>query len=188
MGRANARANIEIANGSGAMRQYSHAFKLCCIFLDIFCFFSIIDIFRMQINNFEIKEWHFHVYFYQNNERSVNDAYKLRNKLLKAIKEGYFTVVPLERVNHQPIGPHVIGSYETWVPKEYFWQAFSWFTLNRNGLSVLVHPLTPEGKQDHSDRAVWMGTPVVLDLDALQDTNDEIESQYPELNLGYNGA
>jgi len=66
----------------------------------------------MQITTFEIKEWHFHVYFYQNNKKSMNEAYKLRNNLIKLINENYFKLVPLERVNHHPIGPHIITSEE----------------------------------------------------------------------------
>jgi len=140
----------------------------------------------MQIINTEIKEWHFHVYFYQNNEKSINKAYNLRNNIIKNIKEGYFKIVPLERVNHKPIGPHIIGSYEVWVPKEYFWKSFSWFTLNRNDLSILIHPLTSQEKKDHKERSVWMGTPLPLDIDVLEDKNGDVESQYPDLNLGYN--
>lgn len=140
----------------------------------------------MQITTFEIKEWHFHVYFYQNNEKSVNEAYKLRNNLIKQINKGYFKLVPLERINHQPIGPHIIASYEVWVPKEYFWKAFSWFTLNRNRLSILIHPLTSEEKKDHDERSVWMGKQLPLDLDMLKDKSEKVESQYPDLNLGYN--
>lgn len=46
-----------------------------------------------------------------------------------------------------------------------------WLVINRGPLSALVHPNTvdEEGKmldeyRDHTQRATWMGTPVVLDL------------------------
>jgi len=110
----------------------------------------------MQITTFEIKEWHFHVYFYQNNKKSMNEAYKLRNNLIKLINENYF------------------------------WKAFSWFTLNRKDLSILIHPLTSEEKKDHDERSVWMGKQLPLDLDMLKDKTEKIKSQYPDLNLGYN--
>ena len=45
-------------------------------------------------------------------------------------------------MNMRPIGPHPIGSYEVWAPKEYFAHAMSFFMLNRDELSILVHPLT----------------------------------------------
>ena len=34
--------------------------------------------------------------------------------------------------------------------------------LNREGLDVLVHPLTDNSYDDHSRYAVWLGAPVAL--------------------------
>jgi DOPA 4,5-dioxygenase len=39
--------------------------------------------------------------------------------------------------------------------------------LNREGLDVLVHPLTESNYDDHSTYALWLGTPVPLRLDRL---------------------
>ena len=36
--------------------------------------------------------------------------------------------------------------------------------LNRQGLDVLVHPLTHNSYDDHSRYAVWLGSPVMLRL------------------------
>ena len=36
--------------------------------------------------------------------------------------------------------------------------------LNRQGLDVLVHPLTHNSYDDHSRYAVWLGSPVTLRL------------------------
>ena len=36
--------------------------------------------------------------------------------------------------------------------------------LNRQGLDVLVHPLTDNSYDDHSRYAMWLGTPVALRL------------------------
>ena len=35
-----------------------------------------------------------------------------------------------------------------------------WLMLNRDGLDVLVHPLTESSYDDHSKNALWLGTPV----------------------------
>ena len=39
--------------------------------------------------------------------------------------------------------------------------------FNREGLNVLVHPLTECSYDDHSKNALWLGTPVPLRLDVL---------------------
>jgi DOPA 4,5-dioxygenase len=39
--------------------------------------------------------------------------------------------------------------------------------LNRDGLDVLVHPLTEDAVEDHSSFAIWLGTPVPLRLNTL---------------------
>lgn len=47
-----------------------------------------------------------------------------------------------------------------------------WLVINRGPLSALVHPNTvdpvtgehEEEERDHTQRATWMGTPVLLDL------------------------
>ena len=40
--------------------------------------------------------------------------------------------------------------------------------LNRDGLDVLVHPLTESSYDDHSKNALWLGTPVPMRLDILR--------------------
>jgi DOPA 4,5-dioxygenase len=40
--------------------------------------------------------------------------------------------------------------------------------LNRDGLDILVHPLTDDMLDDHTVYALWLGTPINLKLDTLQ--------------------
>ncbi|CAO3647474.1 unnamed protein product [Cunninghamella blakesleeana] len=135
--------------------------------------------------NEEIKEWHFHIYFFQNNNHQKEAALALRNRVLSLVQLGFFEVVPLHRVNYGPIGPHTVGSYEVWCPTEYFARAFSYFTLNRGELSILIHPLTKYPLKDHSSRAVWLGPSFPLDLSALSEIDTGPLGQYPKLKLGY---
>ena len=39
--------------------------------------------------------------------------------------------------------------------------------LNRDGLDVLIHPLTEDAVEDHSSYAIWLGNPVALKLHTL---------------------
>ncbi|KAI8805015.1 DOPA-like domain-containing protein [Cladochytrium replicatum] len=140
---------------------------------------------RADYEEEEIKEFHFHVYWFQNNPRSRAKAIAIRDEVLRLAEEGFWTIVPLVTVNDAPRGPHPVGSYEIWVPKEYFSKTYSWFLIHRPAdVSVLIHPLTRLQRTDHDERAVWLGTPMPLDLDALP-TDGDLPFQYPELGLGY---
>jgi DOPA 4,5-dioxygenase len=133
----------------------------------------------------EIKEWHFHIYFHQTNQAEHQAALRLRDAVLRLRRDGAFVAVPLYRVNTAPIGPHPVGSYEIWVPSECFSSVYSYLLLNRNNLSILVHPLTKEPRKDHDVRATWMGNSYPLDLSTLPNRADELPVQYTSLKLGY---
>ncbi|KAF8953801.1 hypothetical protein CPC16_005051 [Podila verticillata] len=136
----------------------------------------------------EMKEFHFHTYFFQTNTESLEAAREFRAKIEALVQEGYFHVVPQVwggGINTIPLGPHVVGSFETWVPIEHFSRAFGWFAQNRGQFSILVHPLTKDEIIDHTDRAVWLGQPVPMDFKVLRERLDKIPLQFPELGMGY---
>ncbi|KAF4614916.1 hypothetical protein D9613_003347 [Agrocybe pediades] len=153
----------------------------------------------------EIKEWHFHIYFHQNNVDEHDAALKLRDSVLRLRRDGAFIAVPLFRVNTAPMGPHPVGSYEIWVPSETFSSVFSYLCINRGSLrfdfrislylpsfeltsvlfSILVHPITREQRRDHDTRAAWIGQPYPLDLSTLPITSADIPVQYKSLKVGY---
>ncbi|OWZ24184.1 DOPA 4,5-dioxygenase [Phytophthora megakarya] len=154
-----------------------------------------------SIDQNSIKEWHFHTCFYANNERSKKEAQALRDALVAqvttnpthfiAVCNGVTTkelpglVGKPPPLNLGPVGPHLSGSFETWVPAESFAQVLSWFTMNRGSLSILVHPLTRYEREDHTTHAMWLGTPWVIDLDPLREDLSTPPLQYPELGYGY---
>ena len=51
-----------------------------------------------------------------------------------------------------PVGPHPV---------------VEWLMLHRDGLDVLIHPLTNDSVDDHSIYAMWLGSPVPLKLNTL---------------------
>lgn len=78
----------------------------------------------------------------------------------------------------KPIGPHPIAMFEInlFTPAQ-FGAFIPWLVINRGPLSALVHPNTKEivdGKdvrdeeRDHTQRATWMGEPVLLDLSVFK--------------------
>ncbi|ESK92867.1 dopa -dioxygenase [Moniliophthora roreri MCA 2997] len=133
----------------------------------------------------QLREWHFHIYFYQKNAEEHHAALELRDAVLRLRRDGAFVAVPLFRVNTDPIGPHPVGSYEIWVPAETFSSVFSYLCMNRGNLSILVHPLTREHRADHEIRNAWIGPSFPLDLSTLPLQTEELPLQYPSLGLGY---
>merc|ERR1712227_356662 len=90
----------------------------------------------------EIKEYHFHTYWFQHNPDSYAAALRIQNELINAVAEGQFVAVlpgitkdvlpeinedDIPHVETEPFGPHPCGSFETWVPKEYLTEAMSFF-------------------------------------------------------------
>ncbi|KAF9073521.1 DOPA-like domain-containing protein [Rhodocollybia butyracea] len=137
----------------------------------------------------EIKEWLFVVYFKQKNADQYFLAMELRDAIIHLRGEGAFVAVPFYQANTDPVGPHPMGSYEIWVPRETFASVFSYICRNRGGLSVLVHPLTKEQRRDYESRACWMGSPLPLDLSVLSCPLLETEPHnYPNLKFGYSGT
>ncbi|KDQ18644.1 hypothetical protein BOTBODRAFT_29025 [Botryobasidium botryosum FD-172 SS1] len=138
-----------------------------------------------KVVNEEIKEWHFHIYFFQKNSKAHAAALQLRDAVLRLRRDGAFVAVPLFRVNEAPMGPHPVGSYEIWCPSESFASVFSYLCQHHGDLSILVHPLTREARKDHDTRRAWIGPSFPIDLDALPVFTEDLPSQYHTLKLGY---
>lgn len=73
----------------------------------------------------------------------------------------------------KPIGPHPVAMFEVnlFTPAQ-FGAFIPWLAMWRGNLSVLVHPNTVEPGvdevvsqlRDHTQRAIWMGEKIPLDL------------------------
>jgi aromatic ring-cleaving dioxygenase len=58
--------------------------------------------------------------------------------------------------------------YQVAFAVEEFSRFVPWLMLNREGLNVLVHPLTDDSVADHTRFALWLGTPLPLRLETLR--------------------
>ncbi|HEV2189308.1 MAG TPA: DOPA 4,5-dioxygenase family protein, partial [Stellaceae bacterium] len=65
---------------------------------------------------------------------------------------------------------HPISQFVAIFETPEFQNVVPWLMLNREGLDVLVHPLTESSYDDHSKNALWLGTPVPMRLDILRPT------------------
>jgi DOPA 4,5-dioxygenase len=75
--------------------------------------------------------------------------------------------VEIEEFRDEPRGPHPISNALVIFKPGQFEHVVPWLMLNRDGLDVLVHPLTTDAVEDHRGYAIWLGNPVPLKLHAL---------------------
>jgi aromatic ring-cleaving dioxygenase len=109
----------------------------------------------------ELKGYHAHVYY---DPTTRPTAERLRDAIISrfAVRPGAFS--------DEPIGPHPISQFSVIFEAPEFQNVVPWLMLNREGLDVLVHPLTESSYDDHSKNALWLGTPVPMRLEILRPT------------------
>ena len=108
----------------------------------------------------KIKGYHAHVYYEAES--------KPRAERLRAALDERFDKIALGRWHDKPIGPHPTGSYQVAFGPDLLASLLPWLMVNRDGLVVLVHPLTGDDLADHRDFAMWLGASAELDLSALE--------------------
>ena len=72
-----------------------------------------------------------------------------------------------EAFRDTPIGPHPSANVLVIFKPDQFEQVVPYLMLHRDGLDVLVHPLTEDAVEDHTDFAMWLGKPVALKIHTL---------------------
>jgi aromatic ring-cleaving dioxygenase len=101
--------------------------------------------------------YHAHIYY---NDDTRAFAEKLRDKLASD-----FPVIIGK--NSGIAGPHPVPQIQVIFRNEAFQRVVPWLMLNREGLDILVHPLSDDEYEDHTANALWLGTPVALKLETL---------------------
>lgn len=96
-----------------------------------------------------IQDWHVHVYFEQETKAT---AEAVRADIASAMPD-----LKLGRMHDKPVGPHPTGSFQVLIPNDRLAEATAWFALNRQGLTVLLHPNTADDLKDHRDYPLWYG-------------------------------
>jgi aromatic ring-cleaving dioxygenase len=105
-----------------------------------------------------IEGFHAHVY-YDPETRAVAE------RLREAIGSGF--TVQLGRWHDKQVGPHPASMYQVAFAVAEFPRLVPWLMLNRESLSILVHPLTGNDYDDHAHHALWLGPALPLRLDML---------------------
>ena len=103
--------------------------------------------------------YHAHIYYDPAKTRTVADG------VCAALGEKF--EVEIEEFRDTPRGPHPISNALVIFKPDQFERVVPYLMLNREGLDVLVHPLTTDAVEDHSSYAIWLGNPVELKLHTL---------------------
>jgi aromatic ring-cleaving dioxygenase len=107
----------------------------------------------------EIKNYHAHVY-YDAETRAA--AARVREGLAARFR------VQLGRWHDEPVGPHPRSMYQALFAPNDFAAIVQWLMLNREGLTVLVHPSTGDSYGDHLERSLWLGAVLTLNEAVLR--------------------
>ena len=107
-----------------------------------------------------IKSYHAHVYY-------ADAGGRRRAEILRAAIEARFAV-RMGRWRDEPVGPHPQPMYQVAFDTPLFASFAPWLMLNRDGLSILVHPNTGDHVADHGRFALWLGPQLPLDMPYLE--------------------
>jgi len=118
-----------------------------------------------------IRLYHAHVYY---DPASRERAALLRERLAAA-----FPDARLGRWHDVPVGPHPAAMYQVAFAVERFAALLPFLMLNRDGLTVLVHPETGDDYADHSRHAAWLGAVLKLRLEVLRGARAEAAPGQP---------
>jgi DOPA 4,5-dioxygenase len=115
-----------------------------------------------MIDPAKIYDWHAHVYY---DALSRDRAAKLR-----AAIEARFDV-RMGRWHDVPVGPHPCAMYQVAFAPDLFPTLVPFILMNRDGLTVLLHPEAGRPRDDHTLHAAWMGEVLELRTDILRETD-----------------
>ena len=105
------------------------------------------------------KAYHAHVYFDESSK-------VLANQVCQGAGEKFGLQVG--RFHEKLVGPHSRWSCQITFAAKDFDSFIPWLDEKREDLSILVHALTGNNLQDHTEFAYWLGEPVTLDLSLFQ--------------------
>ncbi len=106
---------------------------------------------------------HYHAHVYYDPATSRGSAERLRERIAAE-----FPQARLGRWHDELVGPHPQSMYQIAFASEILAKFVPWLMLNRDGLTVLLHPETGDNYADHSAHAAWFGGVLPLRLEVFK--------------------
>lgn len=113
-----------------------------------------------------ISAWHAHVYYDPKDAESRARAARLRHAV-----EARFAA-RMGRWHDVPVGPHPSAMYQIAFGPELFPTLAPFLMLNRDGLTILLHPETGRPRDDHTRHAAWLGAVLAIKAETLPETEE----------------
>ncbi|MFL2782955.1 MAG: DOPA 4,5-dioxygenase family protein [Rhodospirillales bacterium] len=104
----------------------------------------------------DIKSYHVHLYY---DGASKQNAGNLRREINNRF--GNDVVIGRWR-DKAPQGPHPVSHFQVEFPVSLFDKIVPFLALNRGRISILLHPNTGNGYEDHTKNVMWIGPSVDL--------------------------
>jgi DOPA 4,5-dioxygenase len=109
-----------------------------------------------------ITEYHAHIYYAPDSRE--------RAAMLRAWVEERFTV-RMGSWHDVPVGPHPTAMYQIAFTPDLFPTLVPFLMLNRQGLTILLHPESGRPRDDHTLHAFWAGNVLPLKTEMLRETD-----------------
>jgi DOPA 4,5-dioxygenase len=107
-----------------------------------------------------IAEYHAHIYYDPATTR--DRAERLRKRVAAR-----FPRARVGRWHDELVGPHSQSMYQVAFASELLPAFLPWLMLNRDGLTILLHPQTGDPYADHTAHAVWFGAVLPVRVEAF---------------------
>jgi DOPA 4,5-dioxygenase len=109
--------------------------------------------------------WHCHIYFTPQTRAAA--------VALNSDVQDHFRIWDYRWLDHTN-GLHPTPMFRFQFEASDLARFIAWITLNRRGLSVMMHAITGDDYHDHAENAMWLGKPLELDLEALREMQARI--------------
>lgn len=109
-----------------------------------------------------IKHYHAHIYY--------DPASRARAAILRERIAARFPDAVVGSWHDVPVGPHSQAMYQVAFPTDMLASFLPWLILNRDDLTILVHPGTGNGYDDHTKHAIWLGAVLPVRLGVFRNS------------------
>jgi aromatic ring-cleaving dioxygenase len=106
---------------------------------------------------------HYHAHIYYDPATTRDRAARLRDRVSAA-----FPDAKVGRWHDELVGPHLRSMYQVAFPSTLLASLLPFLMLNRDGLTILLHPETGNACADHTDHAAWLGEVLPVNVEFLR--------------------